>query len=246
MTIGWCPCPRSSGPRLRPVEQLGAEATTAAVHGDDRGPVVDSHRKSLNPLIARWNSTSDSPAVATAVKQVTPEVIRLCTTDWCTWIVGVTVTEPRVRLDDQLCFSLYRASRALTARYRPMLEELGVTYPQYLVLMALWEADDQTVRELSDRLDLDSGTMSPMLKRLAALGFLTRERSAVDERLVRIRLTEAGRALEQPAHRVSTLMLDVIALDPSRLADLKDQLDEISERVSPASEPASDPATGAP
>ena len=158
----------------------------------------------------------------------------------------VTVSQLRVRLDDQLCFSLYRASRALTARYRPMLDQLGTTYPQYLVLMALWEHDDQTVRELSDRLDLDSGTMSPMLKRLAALELVTRERSAADERQVRIRLTEAGRALERPAHRVSTAMTDVIALDPSRLADLKRQLDEISERVSSAADPASDPADGTP
>ena len=125
-----------------------------------------------------------------------------------------------------------------------MLEKLGVTYPQYLVLMALWESDDQTVRELSDRLDLDPGTMSPMLKRLAALELITRERSATDERRVRIRLTEAGRALEQPAEQVSAVMVDVIALDPARLAALKQQLDEISERVTASAESASDPDDG--
>jgi len=156
----------------------------------------------------------------------------------------VTALRPGVVLDDQFCFSLYRASRALTARYRPMLEKLGVTYPQYLVLMALWESDDQTVRELSDRLDLDPGTMSPMLKRLAALELITRERSATDERRVRIRLTEAGRALEQPAEQVSAVMVDVIALDPARLAALKQQLDEISERVTASAESASDPDDG--
>jgi len=126
-----------------------------------------------------------------------------------------------------------------------MLDQLGTTYPQYLVLMALWEHDDQTVRELSDRLDLDSGTMSPMLKRLAALELVTRERSAADERQVRIRLTEAGRALEQSACRVSAVMLDVLALDASRLADLVQQLDEISERVGSTPDPASGRADGA-
>jgi DNA-binding MarR family transcriptional regulator len=100
---------------------------------------------------------------------------------------------------------------------------------------------DQTVRELSDRLDLDPGTMSPMLKRLAALELITRERSATDERQVRIRLTEAGRALEQPAEHVSAAMLGVIAMDPARLAALKHELDEISERVSADAAPASDP-----
>ena len=155
------------------------------------------------------------------------------------------MSRPRVRLDDQLCFALYRASRALTARYRPMLETLGVTYPQYLVLMALWEHDDQTVRQLSDRLDLDSGTMSPMLKRLVALGLVTRERSTADERQVRVRLTEAGRALEEPAIQVSAAMLEVLALPASEFADLKQQLDEISDRIKPVSDPVSGREGGA-
>lgn len=157
----------------------------------------------------------------------------------------MTASRPQVRLDDQLCFALYRASRALTARYRPMLEQLGVTYPQYLVLMALWEHDDQTVRQLSDRLDLDSGTMSPMLKRLGALGLVTRQRSTADERHVHVQLTEAGRALEGPAVRVSAAMLDLLALPASQFTDLKQQLDEISDRINPVSHSVSGRVDGA-
>lgn len=140
--------------------------------------------------------------------------------------------QPSVMLDDQPCFALYRTSRAVTALYRPLLEQMGITYPQYLVLMALWGKDDQTVRELSDRVYLDSGTMSPMLKRLAALGLITRERSTTDERQVQVRLTDAGRALERPAREVSVALIDALAFDAGRIADLKHELDEVLQRVS--------------
>jgi DNA-binding MarR family transcriptional regulator len=143
----------------------------------------------------------------------------------------VSLPAPSVALDDQLCFALYSASRAVTARYRPVLDQLGLTYPQFLVLMTLWEHDDQNVREISDRLDLDSGTMSPLLKRLDAAGLVTRERSAADERQVRVRLTDAGRALQQPACGVSAMMIDALALDVEQFAALKRQLEEITERV---------------
>jgi MarR family transcriptional regulator, organic hydroperoxide resistance regulator len=145
----------------------------------------------------------------------------------------VDTPPPSVALDDQLCFALYTASRALTARYRPMLEQLGITYPQFLVLMALWEHDDQTVRELSDRLALDSGTMSPLLKRLDGAGLVVRERSQVDERKVRVRLTDAGRALERPACAVSAEMIAALGLDAEQFALLKQQLETISQRVVP-------------
>ncbi|WP_138735683.1 MarR family winged helix-turn-helix transcriptional regulator [Modestobacter excelsi] len=138
---------------------------------------------------------------------------------------------PSVALDDQLCFALYSASRAVTARHRPMLDRLGLTYPQFLVLMTLWEHDDQSVREISERLDLDSGTMSPLLERLDAAGLVTRERSAVDERQVRVRLTDAGRALEQPACGVSA-MIGALDLDVQEFAAPRRQLEEITQRVS--------------
>src|SRR4051794_41780945 len=89
---------------------------------------------------------------------------------------------PSVALDDQLCFALYAASRAVTARYRPMLEAIGLTYPQYLVMMLLWEEDNQTVGQLGSRLALDSGTLSPLLKRLTAAGLVTRQRRGGDGR----------------------------------------------------------------
>jgi len=143
----------------------------------------------------------------------------------------VTTPPPSVALDDQLCFALYTASRAMTARYRPMLDEMGLTYPQLLVLMALWEQDDQTVRQLGDRLDLDSGTMSPMLKRLSAIGVVTRERDPHDERSVRIRLTDAGRALEISACSLSEMMIGVLGMDVQQFAQLKQQLELITERV---------------
>lgn len=145
----------------------------------------------------------------------------------------MTLPEPSIALDDQLCFSMYRTSKALTALYRPLLDRMGLTYPQYLVLMALWDQDDQTVRELSDRVDLDAGTMSPMLKRMAALELITRERNPADERQVRIRLTEAGRALKQPACGVSEALIEALAFDAERITALKQELDEIFQRVSP-------------
>jgi len=139
---------------------------------------------------------------------------------------------PSVALDDQLCFALYAASRAVTARYRPLLDELGVTYPQYLVLMLLWEQDGQTVGQLGQRLALDSGTLSPLLKRLTAAGLVTRHRRADDERSVSVRLTDAGRALQTPACSISAQMIDALSLDKAEFAELKGQLRTITERVS--------------
>ena len=138
---------------------------------------------------------------------------------------------PSVALDDQLCFALYAASRAVTARYRPLLDELGVTYPQYLVLMLLWERDGQTVGELGARLALDSGTLSPLLKRLTAAGLVTRHRRADDERSVSIKLTDAGRALEGPACRISAEMIGALDLDAQQFDQIKDQLRDITTRV---------------
>jgi DNA-binding MarR family transcriptional regulator len=139
---------------------------------------------------------------------------------------------PSVALDDQLCFALYAASRAVTARYRPMLDELGVTYPQYLVLMLLWEEDGQTVGQLGSRLALDSGTLSPLLKRLTAAGLVTRHRRADDERSVSVRLTEAGRALHGPACTVSAEMIGALDLDKQEFVELRSLLRTITERIS--------------
>src|SRR3954449_13031641 len=117
---------------------------------------------------------------------------------------------PSVALDDQLCFALYAASRAVTARYRPMLEEIGLTYPQYLVMMLLWETDHQTVGQLGARRALDSGTLSPLLKRLTTAGLVTRNRRLEDERSVSIALTDQGRALRDRAFAISEDMIGAI------------------------------------
>jgi DNA-binding MarR family transcriptional regulator len=136
-----------------------------------------------------------------------------------------------VALDDQLCFALYAASRAMTARYRPMLEELGLTYPQSLVMMLLWEEDQQTVGQLGQRLALDSGTLSPLLKRLTAAGLVTRHRRVEDERSVAIALTDAGRALRDRAYAISQDMICALRLDVGQFSDLKAKLQLITERV---------------
>lgn len=138
---------------------------------------------------------------------------------------------PSVDLDDQLCFALYAASRAVTARYRPMLEELGLTYPQYLVMMLLWEEDNQTVGQLGTRLALDSGTLSPLLKRLTAAGLVTRHRRIEDERSVAISLTPAGRALKDKALPISEAMINAIGFGQGEFDDLKKQLQLVVERV---------------
>src|SRR5215471_21059668 len=102
-------------------------------------------------------------------------------------------------LDEQLCFALYAASRAVTQRYRTLLEELGLTYPQYLVMLVLWEQGPATVKSLGDALQLDYGTLSPLLKRLAASGLVERKRRSEDERSVEVSLTPAGEELKTRA-----------------------------------------------
>ncbi|MDQ1202812.1 MarR family winged helix-turn-helix transcriptional regulator [Rhodococcus sp. SORGH_AS_0303] len=114
----------------------------------------------------------------------------------------LSLVNDALTLDKQLCFALYSASRATTAVYRPLLDDLGITYPQYLVMLVLWERDGLSVSELGDRLGLDSGTLSPLLKRIETLSLVTRERSAEDERRVEIRLTDTGRALRSAAAHV--------------------------------------------
>ncbi|BBC31227.1 Transcriptional regulator, MarR family [Streptomyces graminofaciens] len=119
-------------------------------------------------------------------------------------------------LDDQLCFALYAASRAVTARYRPLLDELGLTYPQYLVMLVLWEQDSISVRDLGTALQLESSTLSPLLKRLEAGGLLRRERRTDDERSIAIRLTEAGEQLRERARTVPVDIGTAMGLTPEQ------------------------------
>lgn len=116
-------------------------------------------------------------------------------------------TNPALLLDNQLCFALYSTSLAMTKLYKPLLEALGLTYPQYLVMLVLWEQDDVTVSSLGDRLFLDSGTLTPLLKRMETADLLARTRSKEDERRVHISLTATGRKLKTQAAKVPACVL---------------------------------------
>lgn len=132
------------------------------------------------------------------------------------------------RLDRQVCFALYSASRAATAVYRPLLDELGLTYPQYLVMLVLWESEPRGVKELGEELGLDSGTLSPLLKRLEALGLVERRRSGEDERRVAIHLTSAGRALSSRATGIPQYLADAAGLSPGELEQLRTTLGRLT------------------
>ncbi|MBQ0892477.1 MarR family transcriptional regulator [Micromonospora sp. U56] len=132
----------------------------------------------------------------------------------------------------QVCFALYAASRALTDVYRPILDEVGLTYPQYLVLLVLWEREDApTVSELGAELRLDSGTLSPLLKRLEAAGLVVRSRSARDERRVEVGLTADGRALRQRMDEVPLQVARATGLTEAELIALRDTLTRVTETI---------------
>ncbi|XAS68015.1 MarR family transcriptional regulator [Micrococcaceae bacterium Sec5.7] len=132
------------------------------------------------------------------------------------------------RLDRQVCFALYSASRAATAVYRPMLDAMGLTYPQYLVMLVLWENEPRGVKELGDELGLDSGTLSPLLKRLEALGLVERRRSAEDERRVAVQLTDTGQALSSKATGIPQHLADAAGLTAAELDQLRDTLGRLT------------------
>jgi DNA-binding MarR family transcriptional regulator len=123
-----------------------------------------------------------------------------------------------IRLDDQLCLALYRASRAMTSRYRPLLAELGLTYPQYLVLLLLWEEGTTSVSGIGGRLGLESSTLSPLLRRLEAMGLVRRSRGTGDERTVDISLTAEGDQLRVRASDVPTQICEATGLDADERA----------------------------
>ena len=149
----------------------------------------------------------------------------------------MTLPAPSTQLDDQLCFSLYAASRAIVARYRPMLDSMGITYTQLLVLMALWDRNNTetlTVRAIADRLGLETATVSPLLKRMEAQQLLTRRRDTADERKVYVELTEVGRALEEPTCGMSAALIDILQMTGEQIGALKQQLDAITTKVGPS------------
>ena len=136
----------------------------------------------------------------------------------------------QLKLDNQLCFPLYAASRLITRNYQPYLDELGITYPQYLVLLVLWETDGLTVNEISKRLILNTNTTTPLLKRLEAVGLVKRQRSVDDERRVVITLTAKGRKMEQEAAGIPQKLsagLIPAGMSENDLIELKKKLDVI-------------------
>jgi DNA-binding MarR family transcriptional regulator len=137
-----------------------------------------------------------------------------------------------LELDRQVCFALYAASRAVTQLYRPVLDALGLTYPQYLVMLVLWERGPITVKDLGLALDLDSGTLSPLLKRMEHAGLVTRSRQATDERTVQVGLTGAGTALRQRAASVPRKVAKATGLDLAELAALRQSLTTLTATVS--------------
>lgn len=136
-----------------------------------------------------------------------------------------------ITLDDQLCLALYTASRMMTARYRVALHELGLTYPQYLVMMLLWEEPSVPVGRIGERLSLESSTLSPLLKRLEVMDLISRTRGRSDERLVIIGLTSAGRRLQEQATRVTLDMCDAIGLSRGEMDALVGRLRTLDENL---------------
>ena len=140
-------------------------------------------------------------------------------------------------LGEQLCFELYAASRSVTQLYRPLLEELGLTYPQYLVMLVLWERSVTLVRDLADLLQLDYGTLSPLLKRLQAAGLLERRRRTDDERLVQVTLTPAGQELKAHASAIPQQIVNAYGLTAQDFAALRATLVRLTDSVTASKEP---------
>src|SRR5688572_2253622 len=150
---------------------------------------------------------------------------------------AVSIRADWLKLDHQLCFALYSASLAMTKFYKPLLDPLGLTYPQYLVMLVLWEGDGITVSQLGERVALDSGTLTPLLKRLEASDLVRRLRDTADERRVLLRLTPVGRALKSKAMAVPESMacasgcaLDELAALTARLKALRDKIADSTAR----------------
>jgi DNA-binding MarR family transcriptional regulator len=139
------------------------------------------------------------------------------------------------RLDSMLCFTVYSTAHAFNRAYKPLLDALDLTYPQYLAMFALWEKDNLTVKEMGERLHLDSGTLTPLLKRLEAVGLVRRARDTADERNVRISLTPSGAALHEKEKAVRQGILGACRMDPEDLKSLTAQLarvrDALNDRI---------------
>jgi DNA-binding MarR family transcriptional regulator len=147
-------------------------------------------------------------------------------------------------LEDLVCFAVYSAGHAFNRVYKPLLDELGLTYPQYLVMVSLWDKDDQTVGELGELLFLESSTLTPLLKRLEAAGYLTRSRDLSDERQVRIRLTNAGKALQRKARDIPRCILEATGLSIADLRRLQRDVSNLRQNLLKSALPRPGPYDG--
>jgi DNA-binding MarR family transcriptional regulator len=139
-----------------------------------------------------------------------------------------TVGQPRSQLDDQVCFALYTAFRSVAALYRPLLDKLGLTYPQYLVMLVLWERESSSIKDLCTALQLDSGTLSPLLKRMEAHDLVRRRRSLDDERRVEVTLTEKGWGLRDEARDVPDRLAGALEIPSGDLVALRELLNRVT------------------
>jgi DNA-binding MarR family transcriptional regulator len=152
------------------------------------------------------------------------------------YAAAVTEIDP-LALDRQVCFALAATSRSVIGVYRPILEPLGLTHPQYLVMLALWERSPRTARDIAEALYLEPPTLSPLLKRLEATGYLTRSRNPDNERELRVELTEQGRALRRRAEQVPGQVVERLGVPVAMLEEARDRLTELlaaTRRVAPA------------
>lgn len=145
-------------------------------------------------------------------------------------VKGSGLTGPEM-LDQALCFAVYSAGLAFNRVYKPILDQFGLTYPQYIVMIALWRADGQSVSELGDQLFLESNTLTPLLKRLEAAGFVSRTRDKADERQVRIALTDEGKALLARADCVPSQILEATGLSVEQLSDLRASIASLRDNL---------------
>jgi DNA-binding MarR family transcriptional regulator len=149
-------------------------------------------------------------------------------------MVRKLAAEQALRLDNQICFAVYSAAHAFNRVYKPLLDRLGLTYPQYLVMLVLWERDNIPLRDIGERLFLDSGTLTPLLKRLEATDLIKRTRSTADERQVLIELTRDGHALREKAKAVPQSILAASACSVGELVAMKNEIVALRDRLNAA------------
>jgi MarR family transcriptional regulator, organic hydroperoxide resistance regulator len=151
---------------------------------------------------------------------------------------------PTPTLSDQLCFALYSTAHAVTRAYKPLLDEYGLTYPQYLVLLVLWEQDGMSVKDIGDRLFLDSGTLTPLLKRMEAAGFVRRNRDRDDERQLRVNLTNKAQDLRTKARDIAYKLFCNFGRPLPQLVALREDLNELRDQLHKSQSPEAQEESG--